>query len=606
MNASKRPNGIPAGIALALLLAVAAPPRATAHTSPDWGPCECDSQTYTLSTPNPGGNAYTGTITVSPEKASYQRGDFVLIAYTPGEDEVFTSWSVTPSSHIASGCPDLATALHITGDTTIIPNTVPKEHTVTVSWGSAGGVVDVPAGAAAGAYHYTIPAEFGDTHTASATPDAGKRTVWHGVGTPFGDNRLGDSVTVKVNGDVAIEANFENIPDPMPTYHTASAEASGGSADFFGAIYTHSQRGARPFLGGVQTTGSFHMAVDAHPGYHFIAWEWQNNGPKFQVGESLPGSYLSMHTLTANRTYTAHLMPDLKLTFEVEGAGVLTGNFQHAWNPYPVLQDGFGMITANRNMNDVTISHHACPGWAFQHWAIKDGEGEWQVVELLPGTPLPGNLNLFMDWHDPVGAEIRVPFGQAVFEVRAVFQEAYQGSLCPCETSEWSNPVYWDSNGYVGDAFMHRVVTTKIVPFTEVQEHLIHENSFPALQGFEIDLITQGAISTWTILSTGYRNMNDEHAIYPYNKPTLVNTFNTGGSAEIWFRQEMCRVSDAFVYANHPLNYRLFPIAEGNTCGYTPFWPHLGSVYGYHCIVSKCDAFNDQVWEYFHADYCEE
>lgn len=600
MSATKRQRQCSACIVLALSVALVC--RADAHTTPDWGPCECDATGFTLTAPNPGG-AYAGTVTVFPEKSTYQRGDFVMIAYTPDEDEVFISWSVDPPSHIASGSRDLATALYITGNTTIYPSVWPKQHTVTVSWGTQGGTVGVPAGASAGSFHYTIPVEYGDTHTATATPNTGKRAVWHGVGSPWGDDRLGDSVTVKVFGELEIKANFQNIPDPLPTYHMVSAEAVGGSADLYGAMYTNSGRTALRFLGGVQTTGQFHLAARAQPGYHFIAWAWQDNGTKYQLGD-LPGSYTVQHALNADRTYTAFLRPDILLTFDIVGSGVVaSGDFKHAWNPTPVLQSGYGVVLPNMNVNKVTVSHQACPGWQFQHWAVKDTEDEWQVVEMLPGTPLPGNLSFYMDWHDPLGGEIRVPDGQQVFQVRAVFAPTYQGSLCPCETSEWDRPEWWNLDGYAGDRFQHQVLDPNISPGDQVRETIIYISSTPATFDSatieEFESTGDPPANEWTILPNRYRDQSgDRHYINPTNiRYSIVRTsaLDHGETFTILYKQEMRRVSDNYLYATHPMEMKIAPIPEGTSCGYNSWSP--GNAH--HLTVRKCESTSPIAWENF-------
>ncbi|MBW7866191.1 MAG: hypothetical protein H3C30_17470 [Candidatus Hydrogenedentes bacterium] len=432
------------GFAGLLLTVIMFMGTAHANQSLSWEPCECPSgEQYTLTLSG------LGTFAKGPDKATYSKGELVVVTFTPNSGQVFQKWTCTPASHMASDCTNPATSVFITANTTLTALTWPQNCTVHVDWDKNLGKVN---GDASGSL--TLTGNYGDTVGLTALPNSNIYTEWTGhlsdgsMGGP--GQRYGDNVELTLlQPHVYIRACFAQIPDPpTPPIREITVALEGGS----GKIYTAANfSGCFSALGWQYSTatglGRFIHRVVPDQGYFLLGYHWTQGGQTlYCTQESIDNS------VTSDTTYTATLTQGASINVEVEGQGVVTSNqFTLIYNPLPLTWAGTptpNMPQPVINGNPVTMTPSPCPGWAFDHWEYNNG-GEY-VERPNPAPGLPQNLLVYMNWHedpnyDPeISAYVRLSPTNTMFNAKAVFVK------CPLDILEPNGDPVTD-NHYVYD-----------------------------------------------------------------------------------------------------------------------------------------------------------
>jgi len=410
-------NGLRAGAALALtgLALVFVTPPAHGNIGVEWEPCECGGPTYTLTVNTLG----YGTASKSPDRPSYNKGESVIVSFTPNADRVFWLWYCIPPSHLASLSEETAAVVFMTADTTLTAFTRAKTQTLYVDWDPSFGTVELPPGGQGGGGAFTVPVDYDDTITLTATPNSGYYTVWVGYNGTWGGERYGNSVNVKMQGTNRVRATFRPNAGYPPSMNTLTLDTTGGDCDVFcsGAPTSSFQPGPYPYL---SATGPYRFSFLFSPrkGYAWKYLTWEYGGQTRYTTSTGVVYYPSGE-------FTGHLVDKIRLNIEVEGQGVVASpQFSYWWNPqpyYPVaLTDPPATsVTPLATGNQVVMTPSACPGWSFDHWEYKNAQGQWIST---PGNPLQGGaLTVYMNWW--TGAGIHVPDGHMVFHVKAVFVE---------------------------------------------------------------------------------------------------------------------------------------------------------------------------------------
>lgn len=438
-----------AGFALAFGTLTGCPKR--------WTPCECEDDEFTLTVTTPFGG---GTVTKNPNKQYYKKGEYVTLTFTPSEDGHFLWWLCEPRSHLASDCENTSTGVYITDNTTVIALGDSKARTLNVNWNPSFGTVVIPPGGQGsyGSASFTAPVDSGDTITLHAVPNPGYFTKWHGNGNwIWSGKRYSDSVTIKVNFDVSLTAQFIPSTEYPTNMKSLSVSTTGGGADVFSAASKSGSYNAGPYLSGsVSGPDKFAFSITSHPGYAFNYFTW--------VADSQTWYSTSTGFPYRNEgNYTAHLSNLIKLDIETEGQGVVTSNqFRWGWNPKPYQGMSYGTsLTPLPNANQVNMTATPCPGWIFDRWEYKNAQGQ---TEQYFSSSLP----IYMNWW--TGAGIHVPDGHSTFNVKAVFTKAEvigfhfqngSGAGWPCATTgysgtlscnyQWSSSTgkLWDLDGKV-------------------------------------------------------------------------------------------------------------------------------------------------------------
>lgn len=429
-----RPVLVIAGLALALGSLAGCPAR--------WTPCECDDTPYTLSLVNfPGGY---GTISKSPDKTNYKKGDYVALTFTPNDSGRFLMWICSPPSHLAggsnlaSGSKEPSVGLYITDDSTHYHETMaaawsgPKTQTLYVDWDKDHGHVEMPSNGQGGSGTLTASVNYGETITLNAVPSSGYYTVWHGqwYNNFWSGERYGNTVTVKMLGSTRLVASFRPNSGYPPSMNYVSVNASGG-ADVFcsGATTASFSSGTYP-----ATTAygpdKFSFYVQPQKGYAFNYMTWVADNQRWYSTGNVFGYYSS-------GSYSAYLSKTIKLDIKTEGQGVVTSpDFLSEWNPKPYSPLGEGnSLTPQPNWNQVTMKADPCLGWVLDYWEYKNAQGETVTAT--------GNyLNVYMNWWP--GNGVRVPDGASTFNVKAVFVK------CPLDILEPNGDPVTD-NHYVYD-----------------------------------------------------------------------------------------------------------------------------------------------------------
>ena len=132
--------------------------------------------------------------------------------------------------------------------------------------------------------------------------------------------------------------------------------------------------------------------------------------------------------------FTVNLVPGISLNLHVEGQGVITSDyFQKLYNPksYASYNEPSPVLAEMPESNRVEMQHHACPGYAFSHWEIKDAQGNWIEAKDTQGNLITGDLSVWMNWFQP-GSLFHVPDGQVQYDVKAVFVETCVVKLKLC------------------------------------------------------------------------------------------------------------------------------------------------------------------------------
>jgi len=381
-----------------------------ANQSTSWSPCDCDSETYTL-TINTGNN---GTVAKSPDKASYSKGESVIVSFTPNSDKLFAYWLCSPASHMASNCDAAVVAVFITGNTTLTAITRPKYYTLTCSWDKTKGTVALPSGGQAGDGTFTVPnLVYGSTLTLNATPNSGYYTWWQGGGSaPWAGTRYGNCVDVKIESSINLSAGF-GLTSQYPTMNTLTVNTEGGSGQIYsaGCPTASFTSGPYPYNTAI-APGLFVFRATPAPGYDNSYLTWMAGGA--QRYTTNPG----MDSI-AGGTYTARFTKKIKLNVETQGKGVVTSpSFKYQWNAEPYILQGLTnppatSLTPLVNGNSVQMTATPCTGWRLDHWEYKNAAGDW----VNAGTTT--YKTIYMNWW--TGTGIHVPNGTETFSVRAIF-----------------------------------------------------------------------------------------------------------------------------------------------------------------------------------------
>ena len=334
----------------------------------------------------------------------------MTLTFTPSEDGHFLWWLCEPKSHLASDCENPSTGVYITDNTTVIAMGGSKARTLYVNWNPSFGTVVIPPGGQGSYGSFTAPVDSGDTITLHAVPNPGYFTKWHGNGN-WNGKRYSDSVTIKVNVDVSLTAQFIPSTEYPTNMKSLSVSTTGGGADVFSAASKSGSYNAGPYLSGsVSGPDKFAFSITSHPGYAFNYFTW--------VADSQTWYSTSTGFPYRNEgNYTAHLSNLIKLDIETEGQGVVTSNqFRWGWDPKPYQ----GMLYATSltplpNANQVNMTATPCPGWIFDRWEYKNAQGQTEQY-FFP------SLTVYMNWWS--GGGIRVPDGHSTFNVKAVFTKA--------------------------------------------------------------------------------------------------------------------------------------------------------------------------------------
>lgn len=406
---------------LTITFAIAFSLSAHAHQSVEWPLCECDpSPTYYTLTVFSLGNGVVGK---SPDKPTYQKGEFVVVSFQADDDHVFESWICDPPSHLASNAEVDTVGVLITGNTTLIAVSGDKHFDLNITWDPSLGTVTMPQGAQGGNGLYTGQIDFGDILALDATPNTGYYTVWQGQGGShnWSGERYEDSVDVKIKGSAYYRAKFLPIGQYPGSMNMLSVLADGGTADIFCAgVPTISWNAGNYLSDEAIAPGLLSFNVSPEIDYVVTHISWEVGGStKYVVGSGLSD--------TTGADYTAHIVKEVKLNIETEGQGVVSSpDFKYSWNPQPYQATGANppatALTPLTTANEVTLSGSPCPGWILDHWEYKDAAGGWVEAQSVPsGSP----LKLYMNWWN--GAGIHVPNGKGVMDVKAVFSLAGYG-----------------------------------------------------------------------------------------------------------------------------------------------------------------------------------
>ena len=480
-------SAVPLILSVALLLAM---PLAHGNISVEWTPCECNSPTYTLT-------AYTsgyGTVSKSPDKAAYDKGEAVIVTFTPNADRVFTYWYGSPPSHLAHLSEETAAVVFMTANTILIPVTEAKTKTLYVNWDTARGTVELPPGGQGGSGSFTAPVNYGETITLTATPNSGYYTVWAGQYTnDVSGERYGNSVNVKMLNTKKLSADFRPNAGYPGTMNTLTLNMSGGEADVFsaGALSASFNSGLYPYT---SATGPsrFSFLFLPRKGYAWKYLTWMADGQaRYTTSTGI--------TFYPGATFTGQLVEKIRLNIETEGQGVISSpQFQYWWNPQPYYSVALTnppatSITPNVNANAVTMTPSACPGWSFDHWEYKNAQGEWIST---PGT----NLTIYMNWW--AGTGIRVPNGETLFNVKAVFGKhavtdfhstLQEQTVGTCFSTAYDfgqlNCTYvWDSStGYCTD------LTGKVVEVLSYDASVTLNEMLDCLEAHRADILQPGS-----------------------------------------------------------------------------------------------------------------
>jgi uncharacterized repeat protein (TIGR02543 family) len=260
---------------------------------------------YTLTVDTAG----NGTVSKSPDQATYHYGDVVQLTANADPGWSFSHWSgdLTGSDNPGS--------LTITGDANVTATFTQDEYTLTVDTSGNGGVARSPDQAT---YHY------GDVVELTALPATG----WQFSGWSGDLSGSDNPGSLTITGDTNVTATF------VPIEYTLTVNVTGN-----GTVSKNPDQATYHYGDVVQLT-----AVPA-TGWQFAGWSGDLNG-----GNN-PGSL----TITGDTNVTATFIPiEYTLTVNVTGNGTVSRNPDQTTYHYgDVVQ-----LTAN-----------ADPGWSLSHWS---------------------------------------------------------------------------------------------------------------------------------------------------------------------------------------------------------------------------------------------
>jgi uncharacterized repeat protein (TIGR02543 family) len=148
----------------------------------------------------------SGDVSVNPNKEAYNSGEQVTVTAAPREGFAFTGWSGASTSREAG------VTFAMTGDKALTANFQPSRHTITAAASPPeGGSVTLDPNQANYAY--------GTNVNVKAAPAEGYAfSGWTGA-----VEDTATLVTITVNGDNTLTANFEKLPEPEPAPESKSS-----------------------------------------------------------------------------------------------------------------------------------------------------------------------------------------------------------------------------------------------------------------------------------------------------------------------------------------------------------------------------------------------
>jgi uncharacterized protein (TIGR02145 family)/uncharacterized repeat protein (TIGR02543 family) len=276
--------------------------------------------------------AIGGTVSRDPHATNYQNGTVVTLTVNPAAGYQFVGWSDESIPAISP------TTITIVRNTALIAKFEPipiDHHTLTVDANPAiGGTVSREPDAASYAH--------GTEVAVTATPAEGYRFInWSGASTSETQE-----VTVTVNNNMTLTANFELIGANVHTLTVNASPAAGGmvSRNPDAPSYTH----------GTEVT------VTAPPaeGYTFTNWSGASTSTNAEVKVTMNANL----TLTANFLQISNNHHALVTQITPDNGGIIRIN-----NMLPT-----GITTHGHGMS-VDISAAANPGFRFVNWTIASG-----------------------------------------------------------------------------------------------------------------------------------------------------------------------------------------------------------------------------------------
>ena len=301
------------------------------------GICECgETEQYTVTVSPPVGG--TGTVTVSPEKQLYAKGEVVSVCYEVGELEEFDFWTCDPPSNTASDCFLPTVIFQVTGNTTLTP-VVRGPATLVFWWDPHFGDVNIPGGAeligdVEDRKTYRLVAKPLTGVELTGTANQGYEATW----SQYYGKIYESSVTIPLfTGTQQYECLFvlsSQMPSNMETF-TVSVSGAGEGTDG-GYVRMADTSGPGGGNGAPYLTSSVRVASEAtmhcwpDPFHVFLRWAWDGG----QQACPEDGCLLTRSTSAQQRAFTAHIAEKVFLIIQLEGQGVVTGNnLRFGYNP---------------------------------------------------------------------------------------------------------------------------------------------------------------------------------------------------------------------------------------------------------------------------------
>ncbi len=253
-----------------------------------------------------------GSVSKSPDQATYLYGDVVILTATGDPGSSFTGWSGG-----ASGT-DNPKSITITGNTSVTATFTEDDYTLTLTTVGSGSATKSPNQAN---YRY------GDVVTLTATADTGW-SFYDWTGDASGtDNPL----TITIQGNTNVTARFNE--SGSDEYYITVTTVGDGSVTFLPDQATY------------QIGDEVTLTATGGPGYTFSSWSGD------AVGTINPVTI----TITGNTSVTATFIEeDYTLTVTTVGSGDVAAVPDQATYQYGDV---------------VTLTATADPGWSFYDWA---------------------------------------------------------------------------------------------------------------------------------------------------------------------------------------------------------------------------------------------
>ena len=267
---------------------------------------------------------------VSSEGGEYQQGTQLTLTATPDEGYEFSGWSdgSTEATRVITASENLTLTASFSE---LIIN-----YTLTVSSGEGGSV-----NSEGGEY------QEGTEVTLTASASEGYRFIG------WSDGTTEESITITLNSDTAITANFELIP-----VYTLTVTGAGG-------VVT----GAGEYQEGTEVT----LTATPNEGYEFSSWSDGNTDQSRTI------------TITQNTTLTANFSENTQSTGEITPSYTLTVN-----------AGAGGSVSSTGGTYDegvqVTISATPDSGYSFSSWS--DGSTDQsRTITITQNTTLTANFS---------------------------------------------------------------------------------------------------------------------------------------------------------------------------------------------------------------------